>query len=62
MNEFCGTQMPLFPADLDRSDRGNVDGSDGAGRESMPAAEGRLVTHWLGGYANYELRWPPAER
>jgi hypothetical protein len=53
--------MPVFAAELDRGDRLNVDGSDGPGPDSVPAVQGQLVTHWLGEFANYELRWPPAE-
>lgn len=57
---FCGTEMPVFAAELDRADRLNVDGSVGPGPDSISAVEGQLITHWLGEYANYELRWPPA--
>ena len=53
--------MPVFAAELDRADRLNVDGSVGPGPDSIPAAQGQLITHWLGEYANYELRWPPAQ-
>ena len=57
----CGAEMPVFVADLDGDDPGNVDGTDGPGPGSIPATDGQLVTHWLGRYANYELRWPPDE-
>ncbi|MDA3040992.1 MAG: hypothetical protein O3C27_15975, partial [Actinomycetota bacterium] len=58
---LCGTELPVFASELDRSDRRNVDGSVGPGPDSLPAVGGQLVTHWVGEYATYELRWPPAE-
>ena len=60
-SDRCGREMPVFAVDLDPVDRLNVDGSTGPGPGSTPAAPGQLVSHWIGEFANYELRWPPAE-
>lgn len=56
----CGSEMPVFASGLDPVDQANIDGTPGPGPDSEPAADGQLVTHWLGQYANYELRWPPS--
>ncbi len=59
--ELCGAEFPLFVAELDENDPADINGTPGPGPGSQPAAPGQMVTHWLGEYGNYELRWPPTE-
>ena len=57
----CGEQFPVFVDGLDRGDPSNVHGIPGPGPDSEPAQPHQLVSHWLGDFATYELRWPPTD-